>query len=383
MSELDRKSWYMVATDSQTLLKELARQSYGAEPRDAGLDTWNQLMSMIGRKDTANEHTGDFDDLMLKEWALENLLSTAAGGGGGLMRTPEEKKPEEDVDRPKPIDELLERVVSSTRPSAGIAEGSLVRSKDMVRSPFLLSDQELHKAILLIVSEDENLMVGAMLNRPSARGIDIQIKDKRTGRTQVEKVPVRYGGQFAAQGRETLLWLHNNESMKIAGIGSEVGTNRSGIWKCTADDVSTAIGRNLARPEDFMVVSGVVVWAKDGTTPQGMNTPIKNSNFEQVHETKVKKVWESMMVQEVLSKDNLKSSVLLANDSWERGMMNIAGWGSRQQPNTNPPMAGLGENFDEENGELVFKSDVKVSDLGDTALGRWLATFLLGWPNFE
>lgn len=32
MGELDRKSWYMVATDSQTLLKELSRQTSGNDP---------------------------------------------------------------------------------------------------------------------------------------------------------------------------------------------------------------------------------------------------------------------------------------------------------------------------------------------------------------
>jgi len=377
MGELDRKSWYMVATDSQTLLKELARQSSGAEPRNAGLHTWHQLMGMIGKGDTADQHTGNFDDLMLKEWALENLLSPAAGGGGGMMRKPTkpEEKEELDLERPQSIDELLGRVLSSTRPSAELAEGSLVRAKNNIRSPFLLTDQELHKAVLLIVREDENLLVGAMLNRPSAKGIDIQIKDKHTGRTQVEKIPVRYGGQFSIQGRDSLIWLHNNESMKFARIGSEIGTNRSGIWRCTADDVSTAIGRGLARPEDFMAVSGVVVWAKDGSTPT-INSPVKFDNFEEVHETRLAKVWGSMMVQEVLSKENMKSSVRLANDAWKEASLNMPGWGRRKSQ----------EGSSEENSAedtFVYKSDTEVSDLGDTALGKWLGTFLLGWPNFD
>jgi hypothetical protein len=56
----------MVATDSQTLLQELSRQTAGADPRDAGLDTWTLLMNMIGKSDTADEYSGDFDDLILK-----------------------------------------------------------------------------------------------------------------------------------------------------------------------------------------------------------------------------------------------------------------------------------------------------------------------------
>jgi putative AlgH/UPF0301 family transcriptional regulator len=64
LEELGRKSWYMVATDSQTLLKELARQTSGADPRDAGLYTWALLMTMIGRSVTATERTGGFDDVV-------------------------------------------------------------------------------------------------------------------------------------------------------------------------------------------------------------------------------------------------------------------------------------------------------------------------------
>ena len=86
MGELERKSWYMVAADSQTLLKELARLSAGADPRDAGLNTWDLLMKMIGRKETAEENSGGFDDLMLKEWARKHLLSKEAGGGGAMIQ---------------------------------------------------------------------------------------------------------------------------------------------------------------------------------------------------------------------------------------------------------------------------------------------------------
>lgn len=62
--ELTRKSWYMVSTDSGTLLKELGRQSEGADPRDAGLDTWTLLMNMIGRSEASKENSGGFDDLV-------------------------------------------------------------------------------------------------------------------------------------------------------------------------------------------------------------------------------------------------------------------------------------------------------------------------------
>jgi hypothetical protein len=54
----------MAATDSGTLLKELSRQSEGADPRDAGLDTWELLMNMIGRSETAQIYSNGFDDLV-------------------------------------------------------------------------------------------------------------------------------------------------------------------------------------------------------------------------------------------------------------------------------------------------------------------------------
>ena len=44
-------------------------------------------------------------------------------------------------------------------------------------------------------------------------------------------------------------------------------------------------------------------------------------------------------------------------------------------------IAGIGEGFDEEDDSLVFKSDVKVSNLSDNALRSWIATFLLGAPS--
>ena len=421
MGELERKSWYTVATDSNTLLKELARQSASVEPRDAGLDTWNQLMNMIGKKDKVDLAVNNFDDLMLKEWALENLLSKAAGGGGGMFRKPTDKdsidstvinnidENDEEWNKPKPIDELLQRVVSTTSVSNKIVMGSLVRAKNPTRSPFLLQNQELHKAVLVIIQEDANLVVGAMLNRPSGKSIDIQIKDRLTGATQVEKIPVRFGGQYTVQG-SPLLWLHNNPSLKNAGIGFELGTNRSGIFRCTVEDVSKAISTNMASPDDFMVISGVAVWAKDNSMPKGVLTPIVSSNFEVIHETRVKQVWDSLVVQEALDQTNLSSSVSLAGDVWAAGdLPSNVGRRSTMSPSfvtrqagklmdsdmqkknsttnstttgsSSSSIGGLGENYDEEDDDMVFKSDVKVTKLGDMALAKWLRTFLTDWPS--
>jgi hypothetical protein len=53
-------------------------QASEADPRDAGLDTWELLMKMIGRQETSKETVNEFDDLMLKEWARRYLLSENA-----------------------------------------------------------------------------------------------------------------------------------------------------------------------------------------------------------------------------------------------------------------------------------------------------------------
>ena len=66
--ELDRGSWYMCSTDPGTLLQELAKQAKYSDPRDAGIDTWEMLMGMIGRGSAADDSVGGFGDLMLKEW---------------------------------------------------------------------------------------------------------------------------------------------------------------------------------------------------------------------------------------------------------------------------------------------------------------------------
>ena len=42
---------------------------------------------------------------------------------------------------------------------------------------------------------------------------------------------------------------------------------------------------------------------------------------------------------------------------------------------------GIGEEYDEEDDRLVFKSDVRVAKLSDDALQSWIATFLLGAPS--
>eukprot|EP00429_Kryptoperidinium_foliaceum_P010128 CAMPEP_0176001952 /NCGR_PEP_ID=MMETSP0120_2-20121206/395_1 /TAXON_ID=160619 /ORGANISM="Kryptoperidinium foliaceum, Strain CCMP 1326" /LENGTH=473 /DNA_ID=CAMNT_0017334523 /DNA_START=82 /DNA_END=1501 /DNA_ORIENTATION=- len=190
--ELTRKSWYMVATDSQTLLKELARLGEGADPRDAGLDTWSLLMKMIGRKKTADENTGGFDDLMLKEWSFKHLLSEAAGGGAGRQL----RDPQDFNKNPELIESLLRRAAEANRDSV---VGTFLRASCADRSPFLLENQDFHKSVVLILSDEEAGSVGVILNRPSTKGLEIKVTDPGTGAKKAVMIPMRYGGQYAVK----------------------------------------------------------------------------------------------------------------------------------------------------------------------------------------
>eukprot|EP00980_Cylindrotheca_fusiformis_P023812 scaffold11032_cov122-Cylindrotheca_fusiformis.AAC.13 len=374
--ELERKSWYMVATDSQTLLKELARQAEGADPRDAGLDTWTLLMKMIGRGETAKEHSGDFDDLMLKEWALGRLLSSASGGGGGQQH----RDPNDFNTNPELVESLI-RVIKSSRESSASFAGALVRASPAERSPFLLDNQELHKSIVLILVDDESASIGVVLNRPSTKGLDIKVSDKTTGKEKVVRIPMRFGGQYSVQGQEPLLWLHCNPTLKRLKIGSPIGGEDRGIWKCTAQDVMTAVGQGNAKARDFLVVSGVSIWAKDLAT-QGIEGEIDSGRFKLLPSSARDHVWSSLLEQqEVLNEDNFDETLSLAAEVWASADPTTTRKPESQNASTLTPMGGLGEGFDEDDDSFVFKSDVKVAKLADDALRSWCATFLLGMPS--
>jgi putative AlgH/UPF0301 family transcriptional regulator len=56
-----------------------------------------------------------------------------------------------------------------------VTAGPLVGASCAEQLLFLLDNQESHKSIVLILSDDENISFGVMLNRPSAKKLDISI----------------------------------------------------------------------------------------------------------------------------------------------------------------------------------------------------------------
>lgn len=374
--ELNRKSWYMCATDSQTLLKELANQSSLTDPRDCGLDTWELLMSMIGRGEAAEECSGDFEDLMLKEWARENLLSVEAGGNAGIRLQPDKvANGGKNMIQKLSVDESfssLKRAAERLIKAENVKVGSLIRASSKDKSPFLLKNQEYHKSIVLIISQEENVTIGVILNQPSTKGIEMDLVDKRTGVKKGVTLPVRFGGQYAIRGQAPLLWMHAKDELRDANIGSPVGQN-SDIWKCTQDEATSAIGSGLAKPFDFLIVSGLSIWISDERG--SLNDQIKNGNFEIVPSDKVSNVWNLLLKQEMLSKLNLIQNLARSDEAW------TAGGDIQIESNEEPLTLGIGEGFDEENDSYVYKTDVRVETLSNDARRSWVATFLLGAPS--
>jgi len=347
MGELDRKSWYMVATDSQTLLKELARQSESADPRDAGLDTWTLLMTMIGNKEKAEEYSGGFDDHMLKEWAYSNLMS------------------KEDSRENNSVNFQLK---AFTSPAKEVRAGSILRASSGHRSPFLLRDQEMHKSLVLIIDENDDRTIGVILNRPSSKCVEIQVKQGETGESM--KLPLRYGGQYAIATNDVLLWLHHSKALRDAQYGEPVGSH-TGFWQCRQEEVSLAIQRGKADPSDFIAVVGVTVWPKHEKLDFGGGGAgqVLANRYEIVTENKYEKVWTALRNQHVLTSTNVMSSLRSANDAWKAAGIELEG---------TTQIGGLRQGEDDDT--VVFKTDVKVSELSDDALQSWLATFLLGSP---
>jgi len=262
-SELDRNSWYMCSTDSQTLLKELAKQGAQCDVKDAGIDTWELLMKMIGRGDTVEESSGTFDDLILKEWVRENLIASESGLGKGTESRPY-----------NPFNLGL----GSLNASKDVTVGSIVRASSDERSPFLLSKQEFHKALVLITNDDDNISVGVMLNRPSTKSLEMSLIDRVTGEKRILSLPIRFGGDYAIKGQASnIMWLHNSRKLKALNIGSPIDSSAdktdtdSVLWKCTQEDATTSISKGYATPFDFILISGVCIWTKgDGGMARGI-----------------------------------------------------------------------------------------------------------------
>jgi hypothetical protein len=108
---------------------------------------------------------------------------------------------------------------------------------------------------------------------------------------------------------------------------------------------------------------------------------VKNGNFEVIPEDNVGKVFNMLKNQTVLTKLNFLQNLNQGNEAWEIA----AGEGTREGNDdggeANAMTSGIGEEYDEEDDRLVFKSDVRVAKLSDDARMSWIACFMLGAPS--
>jgi putative AlgH/UPF0301 family transcriptional regulator len=311
---------------------------------------------------------------VLKEWAFKNLLSTEAGGGAGKST----RDPDEFDTSPELIEQILSRLESRSEPPM---EGALIRASSLDRSPFLLEDQQFHKSVVLVLKDEEKATVGVVLNRVSTQGVNIKVE----GGEKTSRIPLLYGGQYTID-RDPVLWLHCSSVLREANIGIQVGFRQAqGIWKCSIQEVVKAVTSGLAKAEDFLAVSGVHIWPKLGVGQEGIEGEIELGNFEMVPTSVRDEVWSSLTKQQILTPLNLDASLRTAEEAWSIAAKNS----ERKIPKNGlnlgsfAPLAGLGDNFDEEDDTVVFKSDYKVRKLCDDALRNWCAVFLLGIPDYN
>jgi putative AlgH/UPF0301 family transcriptional regulator len=273
------------------------------------------------------------------------------------------------------IDDLMKQTIGSVKAS-GVGVGTLLRASSAERSPFLLEDQEFHKSIILLLAEDENTSVGLILNQPSVKGLEMKLVDKKTKEKREVELPVRFGGQYAIRGQGNLVWLHYSEALCEAKVGKSVGPE-DGIWQCSEAEATSAIRAGLAKPADFLIVSGLSAWIKgERGVYDGMRGEVKKGKFEVIDNDEIGDVWEALKEQELLTKLNFVTNLNAGKEAWKAG-----GDVKGKEGDEIPVTAGIGDRFDEDDDKMVFKSNVKVAKLSDDALRSWVATFLLGAPS--
>jgi len=224
-----RDSWYLASADSGTLLTELLRQarepSAGAAVADNGISTWSRLMSGIGRNADVRQSEGSLADRMLTEWVRAHLLP---------------RKPMTDV----------------ARAALSVGEGAVLCSTVAAESGrpadrFLLQDQFLHKAVLLVLTAGDEgeagLVRACILNRPTANVVRFN-----TPGNPRRLVPFCGNRKIVDE-----VWLHHRSALGGQPVGD------SGIFRLPAAEAAAKLMAGDAMASDFLLVGGVVEFRRD------------------------------------------------------------------------------------------------------------------------
>jgi len=403
MGELARKSWYMAATDSQTLLKELKKQSTiiqfsagssevdGAaspDPREAGVDMWRYLMERIGKGEEARRDGNEtsFDDMMLYEFARERLLAYQkdnnneeeelnidANSNSSISTTFLEGTVDSVVKQALAAHKILEGMKGGDGKNAATEDafelirdvaldvkvGSMFCASASKHSPFLLNNQEFHKSLLLLIQDDENISIAVILNLPSMQSVSFPSKSPNEVGEGSGQIPQRFGGKFGIRGatEKPFVWLHCNDALRDAEVGEPL-RRRNGIWSCSPDDVEVALRMGIAKPQDFLCVSGFTVF------PAGIQSEILSGHFRKVPDEIQGAVWEILTRQTILTPETVDSNLLLAKQAWSMAV------GDNKEESTN------GKKLDSAN-DYVFNTHLTVQELADLALRKKITYLLL------
>ena len=246
--EVDKRdSWYLASADSGTLLKELLKQSEELPPTSyyssmpgapsnvddlLGVETWESLMEGIGRSEDVASSKGGLDDRMLSEWIRVHLLPRAS--------TPETPS-------------TLPQSVSVGTVLCTKAAPTTGRASDR----FLLRDQYLHKAIILIIEQREadGKWVGCVLNRPTATVVEFNTPGKPRRR-----LPFCGDRRIRAADGGGQLWLTYKDGPDVESRGTEIGD--SGLYQLPSEDVMSMLQEEEMEASDLLVVGGAVEFGR-------------------------------------------------------------------------------------------------------------------------
>ncbi len=361
--EIQDGLWHTISTDALTVRKgmKILTEQDVKEVGNAGINTWVMMMNLMRQNgilkfdETISEES--FDDKMLQEWARRNLFFKEIPL---FLRDDEEGEEDLNID----VTQLVTSVTGNVLP------GTLLRGSSNC-SPFLLEEQEFHKSLILIIQDDQELSVGLILNQPSSKTFEINLKDdsKFFKSTFSMQLPIRYGGAYGGPTSFSdkdevddgpLFILHMSQTLRDANVGQPIGENfRDGIWSCTSEQYTSAIANYIATPDDFMCIDGFCLWTKhvteSGHVGGGVMEDVLKGKFDLVPHVRTYKVWNELMKQQVLCGDSLEHNFKVFHSAWD-----LADYDWRQ----------------DKEKEHISENDYRLSLLSDEALKRWMMIYL-------
>ena len=358
--EIDAGSSWHVAAASPVLLNDLIMQAADSKTEEAGIAVWETLMAKIGLAEKAAKDAASFEDRMLREWVREHL-----------SRDPLALESEA-------MDNLLRSAIRRGLPGAcsGTAVGTILRTSPT--SPYVLAQQFLHKALLLVVQDTEEMTVAVVLNRQTRKVGSLM------GDAGEKRRLIFFGGENDGGGSR-IAWLTAKDAVREQGIGMVVGPPGQGrregaegatagrldgarvvISCCSGEEAVDAINRSLATADDFLLVRGFQVWPKGPAAaqvsqsqafkaPRGLQAEIDLGRMEVVPGLS-KGVWEQLL------------ALAEPGDGQDAPVeLGVAAWQAAAKP--------------EESGEMQQSSLLaQRAALGDEALGEYVHFFFQAVP---